>query len=106
MKWPPPNKNDKPLTAKQAERLELFGPEFAWMYEDGFNKRHRHKISPDSYVGCFYCCQVFRGKEIKKWVDKESTALCPGCGIDSVVLIKDFLEKARESCFGRPPKEI
>ena len=35
--------------------------------------------------GCFYCLQTFAPSEIIKWVDKGQTALCPKCGIDSVL---------------------
>jgi len=46
-------------------------------------------------AGCFYCCAIFAASEIADWVDgpfveTESlddgvTALCPKCGIDSVI---------------------
>jgi hypothetical protein len=35
--------------------------------------------------GCFYCLQTFAPSEITKWIDKGQTALCPKCGIDSVL---------------------
>jgi hypothetical protein len=35
--------------------------------------------------GCFYCLQTFTPSEITKWADKGQTALCPKCGIDSVL---------------------
>lgn len=43
--------------------------------------------------GCFFCCQTFTAQEIESWVgdswedegEGEMTALCPHCGIDSVI---------------------
>ena len=40
--------------------------------------------------GCFYCCTTFAPTEISVWVDRDAegvgqTALCPKCGIDSVL---------------------
>lgn len=40
-----------------------------------------------SKCGCFYCGEIFSPSEIVEWVpDKNGkTALCPYCGIDSVI---------------------
>ncbi len=39
--------------------------------------------------GCFYCLTTFPPTAISDWVDEQdepsSTALCPHCGIDSVI---------------------
>ena len=50
--------------------------------------------------GCFHCEESFKSSEIKEWVDKKrsgpDTALCPRCGIDSVlpnVTSPELLEK-------------
>lgn len=38
---------------------------------------------------CFYCGEIFEPAEIKKWTPEKNpsdkTALCPRCGIDSVI---------------------
>lgn len=34
--------------------------------------------------GCFYCCRIFDAKQIKDYCS-DTTALCPYCGIDSVL---------------------
>ncbi len=36
-------------------------------------------------ASCFYCLNSFPTADIKEWVDDEKTALCPICGIDSVI---------------------
>ena len=37
--------------------------------------------------GCFYCNRIFMVSDIKEWIDDENgnTAVCPYCGIDSVI---------------------
>ena len=37
--------------------------------------------------GCYYCMKLFDPLEIKEWVDDgdAKTAICPFCGIDSVL---------------------
>lgn len=50
---------------------------------------NRKEILKSSLCGCFYCMQNFSPNEIEDWVDddnlKGQTALCPKCGIDSVI---------------------
>jgi hypothetical protein len=46
---------------------------------------HRQALSAADKVGCFYCRKTFKPTEILDWVDSGGTALCPRCGIDSVV---------------------
>ncbi len=42
-------------------------------------------------VACFYCISFYTVAEIKEWVNKATTALCPKCGIDSVIPNPDNL---------------
>ena len=35
--------------------------------------------------GCFYCCTIFNPAEITEWVEQDDSAVCPHCGIDSVI---------------------
>jgi hypothetical protein len=51
---------------------------------------HRIEVEASEMCGCFYCCSMFNPKEIKEWVDENAqgvgqTAMCPRCGIDSVI---------------------
>jgi hypothetical protein len=50
---------------------------------------HRSEILTSEVCGCFYCLAIFPPSEIKEWVDAidgiGQTALCPKCGIDSVI---------------------
>lgn len=47
--------------------------------------RHRSEIESSELCGCFYCGQTFAPVEITDWTDEDQTALCPRCGIDSVI---------------------
>jgi hypothetical protein len=46
---------------------------------------HRDELKRSPTCGCFYCCEVYAPDAIKEWIDEEDTALCPICGIDSVI---------------------
>lgn len=52
---------------------------------------HMETLKKDSVCGCFYCLRIFNPSEIEEWIiddnpiDKDGTAICPHCGIDSVI---------------------
>jgi hypothetical protein len=51
---------------------------------------HRTEVLSSPSCGCFHCLAVFAPSEIRDWVDAGAdgvgkTALCPRCGIDSVI---------------------
>jgi hypothetical protein len=46
---------------------------------------HRAEVMSSSKCGCFYCEKTFQPAEIVEWVDDGKTAVCPKCGIDSVI---------------------
>ncbi|MFT6001236.1 MAG: hypothetical protein ACI81P_003705 [Neolewinella sp.] len=50
---------------------------------------HETKIVKSNLCGCFYCKETFEPKTISDWTDEGSnkgrTAMCPKCGIDSVL---------------------
>jgi hypothetical protein len=59
--------------------------------------RHRAEIEASRLCGCFYCRAVYPPGEIADWTDTEAlvaeqTALCPRCGIDSVIGDKSGFE--------------
>lgn len=52
--------------------------------------RHRDEVLASKTCGCFYCQTVFASEKIEDWCDDQwhpdgATALCPLCGIDSVI---------------------
>ena len=50
-----------------------------------FSSRNRNGLEKDSKCGCFYCLKIFNPIVIDEWWDHEDTAVCPYCGIDSVI---------------------
>ena len=46
---------------------------------------NRPALENDTICGCFYCLAIFNPTEITEWCDDDDTALCPYCGIDSVI---------------------
>jgi hypothetical protein len=68
------------------------------------SSRHRALIERSKLVGCFYCRQTFPPSEIKGWIDDGETAVCPKCGIDSILpdsvdLSPDFLRAMYDHWF-------
>ena len=73
-----------------------------------FSKAHRDSLCLDKRCGCFYCLKIFSSQEITEWWDDETTAVCPYCGIDSVIgessgypVTTDFLTKMQAYWFNR-----
>lgn len=63
-----------------------------------FSTRNRVLLAQSEFAGCFYCGTRFAPTEITEWIDLPAgddsdderlergvTALCPYCGIDSVL---------------------
>ena len=65
------------------------------------------RLLQDRKCGCFYCLKIFVPKEISNWIeDAGGTAICPYCGIDSVIgehsgypITREFLEQMRQYWF-------
>jgi len=47
--------------------------------------RHRGELEASARCACFFCFRTFPPASIKAWIDAKQTALCPGCGVDSVI---------------------
>lgn len=47
--------------------------------------RNREMLEKDARCGCFHCLRVYDPVQIQKWIDNGQTALCPHCGVDSVI---------------------
>lgn len=45
---------------------------------------NRERLKNADKCGCFYCCRIFDANEVKDYCS-DTTAMCPYCGIDSVV---------------------
>ncbi|MCI8914627.1 MAG: cytoplasmic protein [Lawsonibacter sp.] len=63
--------------------------------------------------GCFYCLKIFTPLEIEEWCPEEEdgeevTAICPHCGVDSVIgdncgfpITQEFLAAMHGRWFGK-----
>jgi hypothetical protein len=54
------------------------------------SRNHRDEVIGSTLCGCCFCCATFPPTDIVEWVDVDredvgQTALCPKCGIDSVI---------------------
>jgi hypothetical protein len=75
----------------------------------GHSANHRSEIMESELCGCFYCLSTFIPTAIAEWVDDGATALCPSCGIDSVLgskaghpLTNEYLGQMHRRWFGSP----
>lgn len=76
---------------------------------------HEDELRRSTLCGCFYCLATYPFSAIEKWIDERDTtktALCPRCGIDSVLgdasgypITTDFLRAMEKVWFQDPPVE-
>ncbi len=51
----------------------------------GHASKHRETIEASAICVCFSCFARFKPAAIASWIDAKQTALCPKCGLDSVL---------------------
>ncbi len=50
------------------------------------SSNHRDLVARSQSCACFFCLRTFSPSQIVEWVeDVSGTAVCPYCGIDSVI---------------------
>jgi len=65
--------------------------ELAVVFAHDCSHNHKNELETKQKCGCFYCLAIFDSSEIIEWIehpnpcDYKGTALCPKCGIDSVI---------------------
>ena len=72
-----------------------------------FCTNNKKELLNDDVCGCFYCLKILNPSEITGWLnDEEYTAICPYCGIDSIIgassgypITISFLEEMQEYWF-------
>lgn len=49
--------------------------------------RNRQELEQSSKCGCFSCLRIYEPSALEgnEWTDDEQTAICPFCGVDSVI---------------------
>jgi len=122
-----PAQSHSPDNETGANKLSMNKHRAAWteekkrgVYDDrsqhmahAFSRYNRIALAEDNVCGCFYCCEIFSPSEINEWCletphGESVTALCPYCGIDSVIaessgytITKEFLKAMYDYWFGR-----
>ncbi len=71
-----------PTTAEAAAARSAAAPLIAAKVH---SSRHRDALEASTRCACFFCFRAFATSEIKAWIDADTTALCPGCGVDAVL---------------------
>lgn len=72
-----------------------------------FSINHKKLLLQDKKCGCFNCLKIFNPKEIEEWIDDTSgTAICPYCGIDSIIgessgfpITEEFMKEMQDFWF-------
>lgn len=72
-----------------------------------YSSGHRKQLLNDKVCGCFYCLAIFKPNAITDWIeDERGTAICPYCGIDSVIgesseypITVEFLKRMKDYWF-------
>ena len=49
------------------------------------SRNNRHAILAATRCGCFSCEAMFHSWEVSDWTDRDFSAICPRCHIDSVL---------------------
>ena len=89
-------------------RKERYSDEDRHMLEDlhSYSANNKDLISNSRICHCFHCKRQFEPSEIVRYLEGEDTALCPYCGIDSVIpdsteyeLTSDTLDKMNKYWF-------
>ncbi len=78
-----------------------------------FCSNHKPNLEKYRICGCFNCLKIYSPSKIKEWLiantpaDWRGTAICPYCGVDSVIgessgypITKKFLAGMKEAWFG------
>lgn len=73
----------------QPPEISLFSDEI--LTEALRNCRNHRKDLSTSICGCFACLTVFHGSFVQYWIDKDQTALCPLCCLDTVLPVSKQL---------------
>jgi hypothetical protein len=84
------------------------------VFDRGLENAHTHCTANESALamsklaGCFYCCRTFLPSRVTEFLEMERTALCPECGIDSVIgdasgfaITAEFLKRMHDYWFER-----
>ena len=49
--------------------------------------RNRCRLQAAGRIACFGCLGEFEAKQVREYVDAGETALCPDCGLDTLIAV-------------------
>ena len=90
----------------------------AYENASSYSRFNRYELENDELCGCYHCIKIFSPSEIDEWClespgGAEMTALCPHCGIDSIIPEKsgypitvELLMKMRKYAFSTSEAEM
>jgi rRNA maturation endonuclease Nob1 len=55
--------------------------------------RNRKTLEQVTECACYNCYKIYDTKEVKDYTDMEETALCPYCGVDTVLPVNCHEDK-------------
>ena len=86
--------------------------DFDYITLERASMHNRASLESDQKCGCYYCNRIFHPREIKEWTDQGTTAICPYCGMDSVLresskfpITEEYLQKASRRAFASKYKD-
>lgn len=102
-----------PEDEKTAEKIEEIVLKIAAIEAHRYSSNNKPSLEEDDKCGCFHCLKIFQPSEIKDWItsqknecDKLGTAVCPYCGVDSIIgessgypVTELFLQKMKDRWF-------
>lgn len=72
-------------------------------------KNNRTSLAKAGKAACYGCCETFPAHKVTEWTDGQQTAVCPLCGVDSVIpvtpelaLTPEVLQEMNQFWFARP----
>jgi hypothetical protein len=96
------------LRAHAEEQTRTDSREPAFMLAHRHSSNHREELLASQKCGCFYCRKTFAPSAVVEWIENGATALCPSCGIDSVIgdaslypIDPDFLKAMADHWFAQ-----
>jgi hypothetical protein len=84
--WDPPGGwKDVAINSGDGSKIKINPPRKEILDAHKHSSFHRTEIIKSELCGCFNCVSVFIPSKIKEWIDDGECAMCPICGVDTVI---------------------
>jgi hypothetical protein len=84
--WDPPGGwKDVAINIDDGSPLSLNFPRKEILEAHKHSSIHRAEIIESEICGCFNCLGIFAPSKIEEWIDDGECAMCPICGVDTVI---------------------